>query len=256
MITCNLRGRLGNQLFQYAATIAYSLRYNVPYFIPTKTARPQDWVAYKIGKVIYSDQLLPKDYYLWTPSSLGYEEIRQIDFSGIIQLDGLFQSYRYFDDYLPRIRELFDFPKESIDAVAIHVRRGDYLTLPNDYPVVTTEYIYKAIEVMRAAGKTKFIVFSDGMDWCKENINSTIPQCHGCTFEYSEGKDEIGDLTDMIRCKHQIISNSTYSYWGAILNRNENKIVVCPHEDNFHGKDKKFIDVSDLYPKDWVRIKY
>lgn len=256
MISCKLKGRLGNQLFQYAVTIAYSIKYNVPYCIPAKTERPKEWKAYQIGNVKYAPELSHfHKAWIYTEPSLKYTEIPELNFDTVL-LDGMFQSYKYFDSYIEQIRNIFNFPQNPIDAVAIHVRRGDYLKFPNDYPVVSNDYIYKAINELRQKGHAKFKVFSDGMDWCKENINAQIPQCEGCTFEYSEGKNEIEDFTEILNCKHQIISNSTFSYWGAMLNNNPEKIIICPHEDNFYGKKKKYINVETLYPDSWIRIKY
>jgi len=88
------------------------------------------------------------------------------------------------------------------------------------------------------------------MDWCKENINKK--KYPSCKFEYSKGKTEVDDLRLMSCCEHNIIANSTFSWWGAWMNQNKNKIVVAPKvwfgAENFHLK------TNDIVPETWIRM--
>ena len=149
---------------------------------------------------------------------------------------------------------MFKFPYELNKGVcSIHVRRGDYVTYYTQFPPVTEGYLRKAIELAAANGFTKFLVFSDGIDWCKEVFST--PRYKGYTFEYSEGKNEFEDMALMSNCEWNIISNSTFSWWGAWLNQNPNKIVISPSKNNWFGKRVK-LSTEDIIPENWVQIRF
>ena len=176
-----------------------------------------------------------------------------------IVFNGYFQSYLYFDWNREEILKLFGFQSDgkylTEDVpVSIHIRRGDYVQLQDKHPVITEGYLANAIDVFKSQNFKDFLVFSDDIPFCKENINDRIyPGVH---FKYSEGNNEWQDMELMSNCGGHIISNSTFSWWAAWLNQNPNKIVVTPDEESWFGVNYKHHDVSTLLPKDWVRIKY
>lgn len=257
MITCKLQGRLGNQLYIYAATIAHSIKHKDYYFIPTKTI-DKKWKSYRIGNVNYGEETFDTRAIVYKQPSHGYSEIPYYKGKKTI-LSGYFQSYKYFDFCLPEIIKIFNFKYEPSDKIAIHVRRGDYLKKGADkFPVVTDKYINDAIDYLNSKDivkeNTKFKFYSDDIAWCRQFVSRTnIPPDF---FEFSEGKSDIQDLEEMSSCAHIITANSSYSVWAGMLNKNPNKIIIAPHEDDYFGKLKKHLDVSTIYPKEWVRIKF
>lgn len=251
MVSARLYGQLGNQLFQYAAVLSTSLKYDIPYCIPKHTLNDKVWKPYSFENINYCDiELIGSK--IWKEPSHAYHEIPKPE--GNLIFDGYMQSYEYFQDYLPEIRKSFGFDDlpTNYDTVSIHVRRSDYLKYPTKHPVVTLEYLKKAVNLIE--GDCYFEIFSDDLEWCKQNLNKEFFDDR--EFDYVPVGDAILDMKYMAMAEHNIIANSTYSWWAAYLNNNPDKIVVTPDESNWFGRDNKHLDVSDLLPKEWVRIKY
>ncbi len=176
-------------------------------------------------------------------------------------VDGFFQSPKYFigfEDVIKKDFTLKNPPSFNIQNLAneigntnslcIHVRRGDYVG--NKYhEVVDNEYYKKGIEYI--SSKTvieKIHVFSDDIDWCRENLAFKIPAMF-VDDGYAGSKGE-GHMFLMSQCHYFIIANSSFSWWGAWLSNYENKIVVCPKQWFTDAS----IDTNDLMPKDWIRM--
>lgn len=136
----------------------------------------------------------------------------------------------------------------SVQSVAVHVRRGDFLSskysqlLAN---IATCEYYQKAIELMKERfSKCHFFIFSDDIEWCKFHLSTPNDAVY---VDWNIGKDSYIDMYLMTFAKANIIANSTFSYWGAYLNKN-NPIVVYP---------KKWINADyypDIFPADWIGL--
>ena len=146
------------------------------------------------------------------------------------------QEQKYVDDYFSKVKSEF---KECKQVVSLHVRRGDYLKLPDFHTNLTMEYYTKAIENFPSA---LFMVFSDDIEWCKENIK--IPNVH-----YVSERDVI-DLSLMSKCDSHILANSSFGWWGAYLNTKPDKKVVAP--SRWFVKDD--LDTRDLYEAGWIKI--
>jgi hemerythrin len=178
--------------------------------------------------------------------------------------EGYWQSFRYFEQHEDIIRHLFDLSYlqqeeqlreyiadiRSATSVSLHVRRGDYLIntiTKNLYPVCDVEYYKKAIEYIRQAEKqaVKIFIFSDDIEWCKKNL--PVEEEH----IFIRTDTDAHDLYLMSICRHNIIANSSFSWWGAWLNTHSSKIVVAP--SNWH---KKFTpdDINNLLPKNWIKL--
>ena len=269
MVSCNLIGQQGNQMFTICATLSYALRNGLEYHIPAHTLNDSVW------KPMFTHLENPK----WNPELPTYilkenqhnyqelpTEIKSSTFLGDVLIDkqkvniiidGYRQSLLYFEDYLPEVRKAFGFtytPIYSLTA-ALHIRLGDYRFYPTKHPVVSNVYLMFAITEMLERGISHFVVFSDEIYEAKKiiedlNISSL------CQFRYSEGKSEKEDFQEMLYCSHFIISNSTYSLMAAILSESPNKIVISPDESNWFGSGNAHLDVSDLIPKEYIRIKY
>lgn len=187
-------------------------------------------------------------------------------------LEGFWQSPRYFADieliirseFVPRDAAITKYARDYVarlrsdgagPIVALHVRRGDlahaHEVLKQSHklhgPPVTTDYIREAMQ--RFSFPCRFLVFSDSakdIGWCKQNI-------HAESLHFSEGHEEVQDFVIMSACDHQIVANSTYSWWAAWLNPNPTKRVIAPRRwsaPESHGQ----MVTDDLIPDSWELI--
>lgn len=178
-------------------------------------------------------------------------------------LDGYWQSEKYFAAVAENIREEFTVrnPLEGLnlelaarigitESVSLHVRRGDYVTHPiiaNYHGICSPEYYKRAIKIIsKELNLPHFFVFSDDPTWVQANL--TIP--FSSTFISHNGSFGHEDLRLMSLCRHHIIANSSFSWWGAWLNRNPGKIIVSPSRWFTNPE----IDTCDLLPGTWLRI--
>lgn len=249
-------GRMGNFLYQTAAAIGYAKKHGLKYSVPSQT-NDAKWNPLYLQHLVDANFEQGREDILINEVGHDYQEIpfEEAWRNQYIQLNGYWQSYKYYDFMMAELLDLFNFPYEMNKGVcSIHVRRGDYLLYPTRHPVVTVEYLSKAINTIidRVGIGIKFKIFSDDIEWCKD----AIPGIYGELCEFSEGKTELEDLILMANCEHNICSNSTMSTWASELNRNPNKIVIVPSEDNWFGLDNKHLEVKDMYRPEWVQIAY
>lgn len=258
MISCRLYGRMANTMYQMAAVIGVAVKYNMEYCFPAETANPSIWKRYFPHLPTCNHSHTTASF--WKEPSHAYTEIPGF-LSNNLVIDGFFQSYRYFDFCIDVVRDEFGFNYDPINGVcALHVRRSDYLLYPLKHPVCSAEYYIKAmIKVFRIKRIKKFKVYSDDIKWCKEVLGEgfiSLDEFAFASFEFSEETDEVKDFEEMMRNEAIITANSSYSVMAATLNPNPNKLVICPHEDNYFGIENKHLDVSTLYPPEFIRIKY
>lgn len=175
-------------------------------------------------------------------------------------LIGYWQTHKYFETIADLIKEEFTFPdivepktlklKEEIlscNSVMINVRRADYLT-DNLFEYLGMDYYERCTDKMGdAVDNPKFYVFSDDIEWCKEKF--TDDRFFVVDKSYA-GHKYIDYLHLMSCCKHDIIPNSTFAWWAAWLNKNEDKIVMYPSKW-FTDPSK---DPKDMFPEDWIQI--
>ncbi len=135
-------------------------------------------------------------------------------------IDYYFQDEKWFKKYEQDIRRLFGEGIAYTDKVAIHIRRGDYINNPFYVDLWKDGYYGRA---KRLFPNEKFLVFSDDIEYCKSQLGRDI-------YDFSEGHIEEEDLKLMASCKHQIIANSSFSWWAAYLNPNPNKKVIYPKQ--------------------------
>jgi len=249
MIEPTLIGRLGNFMLEVATAYAYSIKHSMEYNI-NQNEDVNNYIT-RFFPHLETKKILPSNHSVWKEPSHAYTEIPYFENVKILEY---FQSEKYFKDYRSEILALFNLPYERINGwVSIHVRRGDYLIYHNSFPPVDERYLGTAMRLMARNGYKKFMVFSDGMDWCKQNLNSVkYPEYQ---FIYSEGKDEFEDMAKGSMCEHNIISNSTFSWWQGWLNQNPNKLVVSPSKNNWFGKRVR-LSTEDIIPENWVQIAF
>lgn len=236
VVSCQLRGGLGNWMFQIAVC---------EYIKATQSKTPliatSDIQTVHTNLDEYKDNIFRKvnfakppsyDHYLdFSNTPLDYVPIPEV--KGNLKLTGYFQNEDYFNPIREKILNLFEIDtitKEKLynkydfiskpKVCSIHVRRGNYLKLQHVHPVQSLEYYQKCIANFDS--DTLFIIFSDDLSWCKENFNYLSNKL------FIEGNKDYEDLYLMSLCKNNIIANSSFSWWGAFLNQNPNKKVYYP----------------------------
>lgn len=291
MIIVQLSGGLGNQMFQYAFGKMLSLKNLTPLYLDDSfynnshtsndtTARslelflfdlPTQIVTKKQLNKFTSSYLLIKHIYA---KILNYKIVNELEFNynpsftilkGNLYLKGYWQSAKYFYGYERAIAKEFVFTKEvnkitkmmlqeieKLTAIAIHIRRGDYISSAQankHHGFVGVEYYKAAIRHIDNVVNTPFyFIFSDDPEWAHKNIMPEIKK--GKIVMHNTGLDSWQDMYLMSKCKHNIIANSSFSWWAAWLNNNENKIVIAPKK----WFNDASINTKDLLPKTWIRI--
>ncbi len=288
MYIFQLMGGLGNQMFQYAAARALAERkhvevkldfdcpyqhvkysYNLDVFnIKTGIATVRDlWKSkpkHKFAKLFF--MLLGKD-----PNLKLYSEKKDFQYDPQLftlpdgsYLQGFWQTEKYFKGIEPLIREDFTFRvplsgrnlELSImirrqQAISLHIRRGDYVKIAqtnNLHGVCSPEYYQLAIDYMTAQiPDAVFYIFSDDMEWVKNNFNLNNQHVY---VDNNDAKTNFEDLRLMSLCKHHIIANSSFSWWGAWLNPSDEKIVIAPKR---WMRDINF-ETRDLIPANWIKL--
>ena len=181
-----------------------------------------------------------------------------------VYLDGYWQSEKYFADIQDLIRREFIVRYEQdsqsakiaegiarTDSVSVHFRGADYLSDPethHTHGVCEPEYYEKAVRILQEKiASPHFFVFSDDPSWCEKNLHFD----HPVTFiTHNSEQRAYEDLRLMSLCKHNIIANSSFSWWGAWLNANKDKVVVAP---NRWFSDPRY-DTGDIIPDGWLKI--
>ncbi|MFC1711411.1 alpha-1,2-fucosyltransferase [Patescibacteria group bacterium] len=273
MIIVRVSGGLGNQMFQYALgrRLAHfhqsALKLDVSIF---KTYKLHDYCLKHLNiieNIASLEEIVRLKKKRWI-FRLGKQFVKQrffhfdpkiLDLPDNVYLKGYWQSERYFKDIEGIIRKDFSFKKRpdknnknilkkilKSNSVSIHVRRGDFVV--KGCGTCGISYYKKAINLIKnkVAGPV-FFVFSDDPDWCKVNLNIN----KNMTFVDFNSRDKnYEDLRLISSCKYNIICNSTFSWWGAWLNKNKNKIVIAPKK----WFNNLTIDTSDAVPKTWLQI--
>lgn len=264
-ITTNHRGGLGNVMFKLAASISLAIDNNVNYIFSNEFLRPIDRITTKghpdyrrfynnvLRNIEFIDKL-PDHYFIHTETQFNYKEIPYTTGTNLL-LDGYFQSEKYFENNKDLIKNIFSPSEEIINTIltnlpdvrsysSIHIRRGDYLNFPNHHPQQSTEY-YKTACEMIGLDKT-YLIFSDDLEGVKDMFDF-LPN----KIFYTSGEDWL-DMYTMSFCENNIICNSTFSWWAAYLNPNENKKIITTK--NWFGPVYANWDISTLFPKDWIVI--
>jgi hypothetical protein len=232
----SLGGRLGNNLFMIANAYARALDQNRQLIVP----------ANQVGHMgDFVDNVFRKlDLYIDHPSEVNHDEATVYG--------GYFQSENHFEKYSEAVKSLFSPTREFIDRIrteipvifdtevtVINVRRGDYLYYPTYHPIVSPEYIFKALHLVPSK---QYIIASDDIPWCKEHLNLS-------NAIYLEGWKVHEQLWIMAMCHHFIISNSSFSWWAAYLSRHPGKTVIAP--ETWFGPEGPS-SWEDMYCKEWT----
>lgn len=253
MITSVLGGGLGNQMFKISAAI--SLAYDnddiTVFDFNNYHGCSQGFSPFK-----YRNNIFRKLVKGVIESPIQYKDLKfnytKIDYKNNLELDGLFQTEKYFVNNKQLILDLFEISQEiknKLDiykrifnvfnktTVSLHVRRGDYLPIYNTLPSISLEYINNALSYFE---NCLVCVISDDINWCIGNIKSTTSQL----YFIGDNLEDYEQLYLMSMCDHNIIANSSFSWWGSYLNLNPDKMVIAPKlwfGSDFHE------DWNDIY---------
>jgi hypothetical protein len=288
MISVKIEGGLGNQMFQYAAGYSLAKYLNVELAVDLSSFENKKiHNGYELDRVFKIDVKSTKiSQSIIGQSSFGRKIIRllagfNINFPGanVYELEdhlynkffeignnsnliGYWQSSKYFDKNCEDIFKIFEFQDVDLsnkilaqemaneNSVSIHVRRGDYASNKNAlmyHGVLDLDYYKKSISYLKSKHKNlKYYIFSDSKEWVLQNL----PQDDDVTIvNLNAGKNSYMDMYLMTACKHNIIANSTFSWWGAWLNKYPEKEVVCPRNWNLKANN-----LDKIYPLNWIKI--
>lgn len=251
MIYPTLAGGLGNQMFEVAAAASLAKDNNAvvainpeQHILPNQGRNVKNYLTNIFSKIVTDPNPKIDSKYSW--DKIGY---KKIPYSPNLQLGGHYQSYKYFDHNRKYIQELF-IPDQipTKDITAIQVRRGDYYKFPDHHPLLTSEYYAIAV---KKAGSKNIDVFSDDIQWCKDNLKFE----NDVQIQYKGENEDWVELIKMSRYKNIVISNSSFGWWAAYLNTREDKQIFVP--DPWFGKaliDDGF-QMDDLILPEWNRIQ-
>jgi hypothetical protein len=272
MVIAKIYGGLGNQMFQYAMARSLAIekkkkivldisrfdnyklhKYSLQHFnIKAKFYKEPNRYLKKIQNFLFKKAT-------YTEINFGFDN-RVFKLRGdYIFLDGYFQSEKYFSKYKDEIRRDFEIKSKlkfetqdiinyinTVNSVSLHIRRGDYVNNPKHY-IDTESYYQKAVEIIESKVKNPvFFIFSDDMDWVKSNLSLKYETVF---VDFNDALSNFEDLKLMSTCQHNIITNSSFSWWGAWLNKNENKIVIAPKK--WFNDDT---NSNDIIPDSWLKV--
>ena len=291
MISVNLMGGFGNQLFQIFATIAYAIKHKHKFVFPYSDKLAQRvtyWNNFMLSLKIFTTANLNNrvtNSDIQKMENIGekdfrYNELPATDPSKPFVLNGYFQSYKYFENEVEQIYSLLRLDKQkqqimeeysdlfSVEGstVSMHFRLGDYKHLQHYHPIMPPQYYQNALTAIFENSGLKGATV---LYFCEEEDNDIVTQfinvlkMHFGTTEYNvefmKVDDKIADWKQVLimsSCDHNIIANSSFSWWGAYMNSSSDKVVCYPalwfgqtmHEH--HG----FKDTQDLFPEKWIKI--
>ncbi|WGD34884.1 alpha-1,2-fucosyltransferase [Olleya sp. YS] len=273
MIVIKLIGGLGNQMFQYAAAKAVAL--HTKQELKLDTSGFDDYNLHDYGLHHFNinaklfnqkskwirklEHKLNLTTYYNEQSFRFNPEVFNINTKNI-QLNGYFQSEDYFINYRNDILNNFKIVSPlkqqtqyllaemaKTNAVSIHIRRGDFLK-HEVHNTSKAQYYKDAMAVIESKiEQPTYYLFSDDMEWVKANFKTN----HKAVYvDCNDAATAFEDIKLMSNCKHNIIANSSFSWWSAWLNTNPNKIVIAPKQW-FNGDQ---YDYTDVVPKSWIKL--
>lgn len=290
MIIVQLKGGLGNQMFQYAAGLSLATHHGVQVKVDVNQLRKPDeeigtFRAFDLQhiteppiiatraeidqilhqhpvKIFFQKLLPPHRRNVYRESSLRFDPAFRKAGSRLY-LKGYRQSEQYFKRIESVVRQQFQMKPERIShlthfaseliqqpSVAVHIRRGDYTNKKVEaYHGTPGQDYYRAAipRIEQQISNPKYFIFSDDIEWVRNNLqfNGEVSYVTGSITE-----NQCEDFYLMSQCRHNIIANSTFSWWAAWLNDNPQKIVIAPKK----WYNKPGLDTSDLIPAGWIRI--
>jgi hypothetical protein len=256
-VTSHLQGGLGNYMFQIAAALGISNRDNKQLKIDISDIA----VIHSPIELYYKNIFRKINFGLVSEyefvhsshhSPIEFLEIPKIN--GSLILDGYYQNEKYFNHCKNDILNLYEIDDDthayltekypevlSNDTCSLHVRRGNYVDRQHFHPLQTIGYYENSVSII---GEDKlYFIFSDDINWCKENLNFIKNKI------FVSDNLDYQDMYLMSMCKNNIIANSSFSWWGAWLNKNDNKKVIYPSLWFKNGPN-----TTEIGCENWIKI--
>ena len=276
MITIELQGGLGNQMFQIFTLINYALENKCQFLLPTEkkdkfsaggSMRPTYWdsmfkelLGFTTNRGVRSKIFAEREF--------KYNKLPL--FTSNIKLYGYFQSPKYFEQSYDKICSLLNIKTKQLNIlktefskqdsyVSLHFRIGDYKTPQHSHfhPIQTIDYYKNAITYIRERNDMPLNILyfceEEDIDEVENMISKLNDEFSECSFE--RGGKHLEDWQQMLMmscCEHHIIANSSFSWWGAYLNQSESKIVCYP--EKWFNSEPHNAGTVDLFPEGWVKI--
>jgi hypothetical protein len=283
MITCNLEGGLGNQLFKIYTTISCAMKNHNSFFFlniyelkNAITERHTYWDTFFVSlKPFLRDKNVLQNVIFIKESGFTYSPIKihHDQNAKMTMLLGYFQSPKYFEYYSTIIYRLLKIDSFKIQLtekysnlinsdlpVSMHFRLGDYKKLPDYYVILKEDYYKRALHSLLEIAQTNKTSIKKVLYFCEdqdiEDVQYMIlilqSEFQEIVFERAEATlEDWEQLILMSLCRYNIIANSTFSWWGAYLNTYRHKKVIYP--GSWFG-DKVNHDTRDLFPTDWIKM--
>lgn len=272
MISFHIMGGLGNQLFQLFATMCYSLTTGQEFFFlnidktPGITERSTYWSSFLSSLQKYLINSLPKIEVL-REKAFEYNKLPKV-FGKDILLYGYFQSYKYFEPKYEEICNIIELNAKKqlvkekykkydfIDSISMHFRIGDYVHIQNSHPILKQSYYENSLNKIleNNYNSKKVYYFTEKKDFIEvQNIIQNLSKIfHQLEFiSINDIEEDWEEMLMMSLCTHNIIANSTFSWWGAYFNDNPDKIVCYPSK--WFGPGLRH-NTNDLFPSSWKNI--
>ena len=258
MISVELTGGLGNQLFQIFTTTAYAIRHNLKIcLIKTECIgnRRTYWNTLLKDLSVIETHETYKDY-----NELSYMYSELPVFKESTKLVGYFQSYKYFENEYETIINLIKLRdqqkkiqnKYSLHGTCMHFRRGDYKQIQEYHPLMSYEYYRSALIQIENNNDVFYFCEAEDNEAVAKIVDLLSIEFSNKFIKVSDDIEDWEQLLIMSCCEHNIIANSTFSWWGAYFNNNTNKKVCYPA--NWFGPKIQH-NTIDLFPKNWQKIK-
>lgn len=271
MIVAKLIGGLGNQLFQYAAACNLAIINNTSLKLDLS-----EFDLYKLHKYSLHHFNFPQNFITIDELNM-LEEVKEKHYhyddsfrliGNNVVLRGYWQSEKYFQEIAPKLNKDFQLKSsiseksleiseliKQVNSVSLHIRRGDYAVGTYSDQILDQldlAYYFEAIKKLQEVEMDLiFFIFSDDPEWAKDALSIDIPMVF---VDNNNADANFEDLCLMSLCKHNIIANSSFSWWGAWLNKNQAKKVFAPKK--WFSSNARNINDKDLVPESWYKVDF
>lgn len=265
--TIQIMGGLGNQLFQVFVLLSYSISNKLAFHFEitesSRIDRPFYWNNFLKSLKPFLKQIIQLPLY-YDPE-FNYNKIPL--FNRPFKLYGYFQSYKYFDKNKHIIEKLIKLKNqqenlkndyEFSNIISIHFRIGDYINIQKHHPLLPIEYYKKALhKLLTKTNKNNWRVlyFCEEQDIKHVEKKVSILKLEFSNLIFEKINSKYADWEQMLimsLCQHNIIANSSFSWWGAYFNKNNNKLVYYPSK--YFGPAEGDKNLNDMFPDDWTKI--
>jgi hypothetical protein len=256
--TSFLMGGLGNQMFQISHALCQGWKNNIRVIFkseshtPNQGEQPTKYINNIFSNIKFQNTLPPTKR---VTNVWGFKEI-SLNLDTNIEFFGYYQSSKNFYGFGENIKEVFSPPEDYLkkiyleypelnnkNNISIHIRRGDYIKFSNVSPIIDISYIDKCLE--NISNYDNIFVLTDDKIWAEKNLNYK-------NLIIPKNLEDYEELWLISLCRYNIMSNSTFSWWGSYLNKISDKVVFVP-SIWFGPQGEK--DYEDLYESDWIKIK-